>query len=328
MTKGIAFIGVWGVILAGLTFASERMAPVHELMKIRRASLEQRANEVRALSLGNSHAAGLDFSQLGLPGFHFWRTGGDMHEAAFLAEELLPALPNVQCIFVSLSPYSLHGDNGAPTRRSHAARRREVYARTASARHIEGDRTSFVLGKLSPLVRDDHWRQVLIAIKGQKRPARILDDGAPIGSTSTGTMSVDSLTAHGVRTAARHEVWIADVLSARPAAAFGGMRALDKLIHAATGSGLHVVLYTPPYHHSYLNAIPRQRLEETRTAGNALAARYDRVAYVDFSDSPHFAATPTLFRDSGHLNAPGAADFSRRLALALRAGPAAECAGP
>jgi hypothetical protein len=327
-SKGLLFITIWIVLLATLVAASERVAPIYEPMKLKRTLLQERAKEVEALSLGNSHGQALDFATLGVAGFNFRQGGGDLYEAAFIAHEVVPELPALRCVFVTLSPYSIHADNGAPTGVSRASRRRELYARTLSREYIEGDRTYFILGKLSPLVRDDHWKQVLLALTGRKPVMRIREDGTLIRRSTPRTIPAESLAAHGERSARRHEAFVREVLRVRPSAAGGGIHALEALIGTAAAREVLVILYTPPYHESYLRAMAAGRLSEVVAAGADLSKRYENVVYTDFSRSDMFAGRPDLFADSNHLNADGARMFSRLLAEHLRATRGTDCRAP
>jgi hypothetical protein len=323
--RGLIFLALWLVLLAAIAAVGEQVAPIYEPMKIRRALLRERASEIHALSIGSSHAQALDFSQLGVTGFHFWQDGGDLHESTFLAREVMPQLPALQCIFVSFSPYSIHGDNGAPTRVSRAQQRREIYARTMSREHLEGDGRLFLTGKLAPLLRDDHWKPVVLWLAGRKQAEPMTKDGAPIRARFNQSMREDSLERAGTLAASQMESIIVEVVRVRPSAKGAGLRAVEDLLNLAAATGHYVVLYSTPLHESFLRAIPALRLEEMRSAAQDLSMRHRNVVYVDYSNAEPFASRPDLFADSNHLNARGARVFSRMLADQLHAGPAAPC---
>ena len=323
--KGIVFVGIWVLLLASLVAASESVAPIYERMKTRRALLQKHANEIHTLSLGTSHAQAIDFRELGTNGFHFWQGGADLHEASFLAREVVPTLPALQCVFISMSPYALHGDNGVPTSENRVSIRRELYSATSSKNFIEGDRNVFIAGKLAPLLRDDHWKNVVLALGG-RRSERILENGAIERLNPGRTMSTDSLERDAVRTARRHEATIQEVFRAKPSAEYGGKRALDALFASSALKGLTIVLYTAPLHTSYIRAIPAVRLQEPRAVGAELSRSFENVVYADFSDAALFSGRADLFRDSNHLNEAGARLFSRMLAGRLRNDPrGAQC---
>ena len=321
---GSVFVGIWLVLLLTIAGVGERIAPVHEEMKLRRAAIRENANKFTAVSLGSSHARAVDFAGMGIEGFYFWRSSGDLHETAFLAREMMSKLPNLQCVFISLSPYSIHVDNATPAVGNLLSRRRELYGGTTSFDYIPGDRNAYLAAKLARLARDDHWKYVFLRLAG--RPAlRVLDNGYISIPRFNTSMSVAGLEMHGARVARSHEGLLQQILRANPSATDSGRRALEELLSAAAANGTSIVLYTSPLRDTYIRAIPSVRLEEAREAGIGLSGRFNNVFYADFATAEPFASRPELFMDSNHLNAAGARLFSRILAERLREEGASAC---
>lgn len=318
---GLCFFGAWVLLLVPFFVLSDNTAPVFPEIRIRRELLQSRAEEIEALSFGTSHARALDFGVLGIDGMHFWNASADLHEAAFLIDELVPTVPGLRCVFVALSPYNLVLDNAVMARHY---RRRELYARTLSARFISGDLRQFVAGKMAPLVREDHWSGVLMALARAKPSAAVYADGA-LGPRFTSTMPLDTLVRHATERARRHEAQRRQVLNGHPGAAAAGEAALTNIIER---SGMHdaaVVLYTPPYHESYVNALEDGALDGVRDRALSLARKYDHVTYADHSRDPAFRDVPDYFYNSDHMNVQGAREFSRQLKQALRGTEADVC---
>jgi hypothetical protein len=320
VSRAILFLSVWILLLMMLVGVGEHVAPVYGYMTERRALIKTHSSEIQAVSLGSSHAKAIDFTPLGINGFHLSRGGSDLHETAFLAREVLPSLPAVKCMFISVSPHSIHGDNGAAISRDRLGSRRELYSGSTSTAYIEGDRNVFFLSKLAPLLREDHWGGVLAAFVGL-RPARVTDNGALEAQKAAPALTGKALNEHGERSARHHEALIEEVLRVKPSAKNGGYYALDALLGDLSASGITVVLYTSPLHHSYLRSTLPLRLQETRAAGENLTQRHENAMYLDFSVAEPFATRSELFQDSNHLTAVGSHEFSSMLAERLRRDP-------
>ena len=309
-----AFGGMWLGVLVGLGILGETLAPVHPEITARRALIERSAADITALSLGSSHARAIDFPSMEIEGFHLSRSSGDIHEAAFLLEEMLPRLPALRCVLLPLSPFLLTLDNGAPTTRDRSALRRELYVRTGSLRYIDGDLRPFVAGKLAPVARPDHWRGVINRFRGFPPGGTVEPDGAIPHPDQLRTISRDSLRVHGAAAARLHHELSMESLSLRPDVRSRSIRALGTVIEQAGERGVHVFLYTPPYHAAYLVALPDDAMRRERSLGSNLSRRYAHVSYVDYAAHPAFTNEDRYFHNSDHLNRYGATDFSRMLA--------------
>jgi small GTP-binding protein len=309
--SGLSFVAVGMAMLAALAAASEWLDPVYGEMKERRSLVRARGGEVEAISIGNSHAGAISFEALGMRGMHLWRSGGDIHEAAFLMGELMPDLPAARCVLLPLSPYILDNDNAVRTNLDPRSRRRELYARTPSLRHLEGDWKELVAGKVSPVVRPDNWMGV-VRRKNRGRPL-VRPDGFPTRADSIAVVPVDSIAAVARRRAAVHRQRAMDLRTAATDPFARASARLDGIAAAAAARGMGLVLYSPPYTPEYLQALESEAVAAVRRAGADVASRHPHVLYLDATAHPDLAPIRAYFRDGDHLNRQGARAFSAML---------------
>lgn len=81
------------------------------------AAVESTAERERqAITVGHSSSRAIDFSVLGLSGQHLFRSGNDLFETAYLFSAILPRVPNLEYVFLPLSPFDFlrNGAEGDP----------------------------------------------------------------------------------------------------------------------------------------------------------------------------------------------------------------------
>jgi hypothetical protein len=307
--------------LAAAYTVSEAVDPVYPEARRQMETFRERRGEIEALAVGNSHSRAIDFSVLGVPGFHLWRSGNDVFEAAYLAHHAAPQLPKLRYVLVSVSFASLRLDNTAIVSRNLAGRRREMYARTPSLRWVAGDGRQFVAGKVAPVARPDHWLGVVLRVTG--RPAQAVevkeDGGMPVAPVPL--LSPDSLKRHAAARVALSAVMTGESLRHTPDLVVRTTAELDRLARTLGEHGVQVVFYTPPYFHAFVEGQDPATAAETRKVLETLERRHPNAVWLDFSTHPEFTHAPEYYRDSDHLNPPGARKFSALLRACLRTLP-------
>lgn len=321
LTRALRLTTLWILCLAGLYGLSEWVDPVYPRMKARRELARVRATELEAVSLGNSHAGAIDFETLDMKGLHLWNPGGDLHEAAFILGEMLPRLPAARCVMVGLSPYMLAADNAVARRDI----RYQIYARTLSLRHLEGDIGHWLGGKLSPVARTDNWKGVLRSFRVPRSEFEI--DGLLIRADSIATLPPDSLAQHARSRAMLHRGFATDALAARPETPQRSIARLEEIVGLAAARGIGVVLFTPPYTPAFLDALEPDALPAIRAVAARVARDHPGVEYFDASTDPRFRRSPNFFMDGDHLNRIGARAFSTQLRSRNREHELAHAAG-
>lgn len=323
---GLRFAAGGLVSLAVLYALSELLAPVHADTQARVALFEERRKTVEAVSVGNSHTAALDFGALGMQGFHFWDAGQDAFEGAFLLRYAAEQAPRMRYALVTASYGFERLNNAAMTSADYTAIRRRTYLRAGTPHFIPGDLNLWVRAWLAPIARSDQWSGVAARLAGRARPAARLAPGGLIVEPEPPRLSADSLARSARATAVIHETRAAESLANAPYTAGRVAEDLDALARELGERDVVLVLYTPPYHHTYLRAMPADVGEGTRRALQP-ALRYANVVWLDFAAHPAFTQRDHLFEDSDHLNPEGARLFSALLRRCLAALPAAGGSG-
>lgn len=320
--------------LAGgcLTFAalyalSEVVDPVAPVLRARVALFRTAAPHVEAVGVGNSHGAVIRFPELGMRGMHFAMAGEDGFEAAHLARFATRA-PRLRYVFYAVSYGVPRKDHAVVTSSDLRARRREIYARIPFERPLPGDSKLWVGGVIAPVVRDDHWKRVVGRPFRAPPRVRLTADGAPAGLVDAPPLPAERLESYGADAAREQtrlgvEMMVADsTIPARMGAT------LDALARDLRARGVTLVLYTPPYHGSYLRALDRTVNAETDALMARLTAAHPNALRLDYSADPRFTGRRELFTNSDHLNQKGGAAFSRLLAECLSSARAGRGTGP
>jgi hypothetical protein len=312
----------WRFVAGGvLAFAaaytiSEAADPVYPELRARMALYHERSPALEAVAVGNSHGATLEFRELGMRGMHLSMAGQDPFEASYLARYAAET---------SRLKYVLFAASYGLQRRDHSvvgstdlrARRRQLYARTPLQRPIEGDLEQWAAGMVSPVVRDDHWKGVFGRPIKQRPPIRLSEEGRGIGPEPP-RLGRDSLDRYGAFVAGQHRTVGEETMEIAPETPARVARRLDALARELRARGVTLVLYTPPYHVSYLRVQEPVVNAETRAIMTRLAADHPNVVWLDYSADPRFAERDELFTNSDHLNRVGGRAFSLLLRDCLR----------
>ncbi len=320
-----------GILLARcLAYMSYSIAPGHAAIgyverQEQIAALMEQRDQIEALAVGNSHNLAIDFATLEQQGYHLWHNGGDIFEATYLLEVLLPDLPNVGTVYVS-TPYSVFWIDNRSS--DIAIRRRQLYATLASWSFLENDLQNFILGKLHPLlltdywIVPDHWSRVrsalwdgggnkLVPVDRAKNGQNLADGYVECESTPR-----ETLDDHAAQRAADHLERQEAVIAIDPAIEHRAKQAMTGMIDFLKGRGIRTVFFTPLYEEGYTSRYDAGTIAKMRSRMVQLTRAYG-VEYYDFSANAELLADDHLFLNSDHLNLCGAQRFSAKLKAAM-----------
>lgn len=299
---------------------SETMAPVYAHTAAALELFQARSGRVRVLGMGNSHAVAVDFGALGAPGAHLYDSGQDLFEAAHLTRYAAQRAPRLSCVLLTLSYGTERLDNSVLTSGDYRGIRRAMYLRGGQLGHLPGDHWLWVSAMAAPIVRSDHWAQVVARLGGRApAPVALEADGKPVRAPER-PRSDRAMARHARRQTAIQLARFRESVSNSPSVAARSTAQLSALAGELEREGRLLVLYTAPLHQAYLAELPGELPRQTRAALEPVL-RHPNVLWVDFGAHPRFARRNDLFRDSDHLNAAGAREFSAllRSTLARRA---------
>ena len=304
----LAFLGAYTV--------SEAVDPINRSLRVRLGMLQERRETIEAIAVGNSHGGMLDFGEMGLDGLHFTSASQDVFEASFLARHALSAASRLEYVMFTASYGFVHKDNAVAGSLDLRGRRRRVYAMLPFERPIPGDLSLWIHGILAPVVRDDHWSGVLRGALFPAPPSTYESDGR--GAERQGPPpGADSLARYGARIGAADTRLGQEMVSLAPGVPGRAGAALSSLAGDLAARDALLVLFTPPYHESYLRPQDPALNAEARAVIEQVRARNPNVLWFDYSADPRFAGNPELFNNSDHLNVRGGKSFSRLLSECL-----------
>lgn len=317
---------VLGIALGvGLDRFRHEFAPPEDIdmERVRLERLLQYADNVQALSVGNSHSLAVDMKAIGIPGFHMWTRGQDLFEVESQLEYLLPRLPKLSTIFFTVSFASFHRDNGACTDPERGMVRSLWYASNPQLGMIGFDPTNYFKGLMTHgLVTADHWAPVVPAIKrrlaGHDKPNRkyldMMSTDGQLSVTGSGKQPVRTdewlVEEANTRTLPLHHRLQANMLENNPGLEADAVACMERIIALIGEYDARVIFFTPPYYPAYTAGVD----EGTRLAMEAHMKRFVEefgIEYHDFSRDRALTGDPANFVDSGHMSPLGAKRFGK-----------------
>jgi hypothetical protein len=261
---------------------------------------------------------------MGVRGFHLWDGGSDLLESAYLLRVVAPMLPNLKAVLIPLLPLSFRIDNSLFENRR--GLRRQYYATTPSLASwfpIRGDTANLLRGKLSPIVRDDHWRAVFgvddsaggggRSQLGDQRGGQGVfdDDGSP---PPVATRMNPAMSTERILYVERLIEYSEASVRAKPQLPDDIYRELAAVIATLRARDVRVICFSSPYLESVnqLYAGLTTEQNELKHYVGRLSEEHG-VEYFDFATDPAFTNRPDWFFNEDHLNLFGAKAFSRKL---------------
>ena len=257
------------------------------------------------LVLGNSHASIAAPKILGCPKGERLNSGGtDLSELLYQVKYLAPRLPKLNTVFISMSYFTLHINNGAFRNpfgtRTRREKRLRLYAAYNTLQVIDGNLSDFVMGKLYPLFTQDHWRKILDPKKEPQTKKTRKPTGKKQISREEKISNLDIHAHQRCRTVYKDMVpnmarnYHGDIVQNNKSLLFS-------IVETLQAQGIRVVFFTPPYWPAYLKQTPPEFIAGTRGAMKELQERYG-IEYYDFSDDDYFRKHPEFYVNSDHLN--------------------------
>jgi len=322
-----SFLLIGWVIAQGLRIAADRLDPprhwwANERKNVRAARRSEVWDGVEILAVGNSHAGAFDFPSMGRRGKTMNRAGGDIHEMRAIGEYWLGQAEDVELLFVAVSYYVLHADNGLdgiPV--ENRSNRIAFYANQPIWWPVAGDRRLLALGKLQrvfphqQVVRWDAWEAPSRAVIARLRDFAGETEQSSTEGQNTGASSMSIEEISRMRSARD-----AEIIRRRGIAQVPDLVAELAAIGAFTSHrSIRLVLITPPYHRTYNLFFDQELPGEAARHRQRLSklARTVGAEFYDFSNDPRWSTRDEWFTDSDHLSDRGRASFSRELARVL-----------
>lgn len=327
--KAALFLSIGFALAAALAYAAhavwpDTMSNDYEDYQLQVEQLREQADEIEALSVGNSHSVAIDFETLGQRGYHLWRPSGDLFEARYQLEALLPSLPNVHTVYISTSYTEFRWDNGADPEREFI--RQEMYSILPASAPLPGDLDNFMLGKLRSvfpfdyLIRADHWKNVfrglLVRPDDPPQPIRVRreTDGQTFNPrfVECSVLGDEELAEAAEIDVATHQGRMSTMAASNTHLQRDAYRTAVELIRFLQERDIRVVFYTPPYYKTYTELSDPALISEMKQTMSRLQQEYG-VEYYDFSADEELISDSRLFLNTDHLNLCGARVFSTRL---------------
>jgi hypothetical protein len=318
--RPLAFLGGLAVLLAGL-YAVGRSR--YETVQFRsdRQNLD-RLKDRNAVVFGSSHGFDILPEEVGLDGVNLAHGGQDAFEMAYMARVVKRRIPHLETVVFAVSYFTFALDNAAYIERgkqTRIGRRLAMYASFSSLGFVPGDGPAWVKGLLAPVVTKNHWKNVLWPWGSSEETPNGFDL-PPSPKRDRGVTSRASAVAHAERRCDEYDELMQNMASNHPNLDEDAYSALRDVAKELEGSGVRVVLVTPPYYVTYNDCFDPKLQERTRRFAERIAGETG-AEYFDASRRPEFTRDRRFFLNSDHMNRTGKIEFSRWLGRRLKLNP-------
>ena len=322
--KEIAFLALGLCIWVALAEATSHLGGPESTLEYRVNDLLKNHRDVEAIAVGHSHNMALDFSVLGIDGYHAWDGGSDVFEVEYELRSLVPKLHNLRAVFMPMAYWGFVRDNSAvPERR---VRNLDYYRAFHSGPISASDRWLYLRASSWNIVRSDHWKVIVEAVlrhKGDTTLPAGIDpaDGHSIQSDDFKPMSYEELVEYTKSDPAgvKAHLDIQDACKAGHAnLAKDTYTCVVRIIKFLQTRGIRVIFFTPPYFATYTELYYPETIRSMKARMEELVDEY-AVEYYDFSTDKDLIHNNLLFKNDDHLDADGAVVFSKKLRAAMHA---------
>jgi hypothetical protein len=299
------FLALGGILWLGLEKVSRAHPPQGwDLILLQRMDTVRRAPEsIRILAIGNSHAGAIAPEALEPGSLILPFPWNDLADVNHQLRTLVPRLPQLQVVLITVSYFTLHWSNDALGDEGLLDSRRKFHAVAPGWKPVEGDVESLVQGKTYWIARPDHWLGVFSGIRGS--PMELDDLGEHLEEFRTDSF----LVAHAEDRVPHTLDQAREMLELDPVLPEANQARLVDLLAYLDEEGVCVVLYTPPFHWRYRELYgDAPSLEEMNRRIRRISAKTG-VPWLDHSDHP-MSGDARWFVDSDHLNNEGRARFT------------------
>lgn len=195
--------------------------------------------------------------------------------------------------------------------------RQDYYNSIPSFKWVRGDFTNFVESKLSSIIREDHWKEVLYSLlKGKK------DNIKETGIDKYGQFTNDLV--RSFKSKDSLEVLAKEIQV--PMYLFGEnftlkynenvlkdtYNSIVSIINYAKEKNIRLIFYTTPVYKSFTDYYSKESINVMRNKMKLLKKEFG-IEYYDFSEDTKFISNNKFYYNSDHLNKNGAKEFSENL---------------
>lgn len=269
-------------------------------------------SSIEAVCLGRSHAASLDYDAIGVHGANLAMGGRDLASIEFWLDTMVPHLPHLREVDISISYSSLYFDNKAFGSGVVDARV-ALYHSLPTMHFMSGDRGDFLVGKFFTFIHPDHGREALLAMLGKRQG--LMGGGAYAENYMPESKMDENATYQAyIHSADRNRASRND-----PDVIRKNVECISRIHKKLAERRIRCVFFTPPYHLYYTKHFPQEDIKEMKQAMQELHDR-EGVVYLDYSVTGGISSDVTYFHNADHLNGRGKEAFSKMFEKWLREG--------
>lgn len=283
------------LLSAGIRYENEDRKRIQEVL--------QNCDKVEVLVVGGSNAAAIKIDKSEYFGYNLFVNGRDFAEIYYTLNFLIPKLPKLKYVFITLNYFTLYRDNLSISQ-GLADSRVVMYYSTPSWTFIPGDFTNFLLGKFFPFIKENHWQSIIKSLlnfndwrarKHQETNKNVLKPDSTKIYTKVYKYSV-------------YEKGIA--IRNNPQVKQYNFSLILNLVKKLNERNINCIFFSTPYYFLYSRFFNNYDKKELRYYLQKLSKEY-KFCYLDFSMDPEYIYDPNLFQDEDHLTESASQTFSK-----------------
>lgn len=279
------------------------------------------------VSIGNSTASAIDFSELCKGGRDFHYPGNDLFGSEAILSLLLDRYPSLKTVYLSINRFSLTQDNGAKGSEGIVSRK-QVYRLLSDygkKNLIGGDWQNALIGWYMPIVRDDRWKFPIALVL-----SNIVDLNIPRTSEDRWRQYQDKLLAEEIKDwdGIKRTLTIRANLTSKiikrnryydPTIQYRCADVLLRIQKKLKNRQIEFIVFSPPIPElisSYLKIEDPSYKQFYKSTLNML--RDNGTLVLEYDNDPRYYKKYELFKDAWHLNDKGRKYFTKQLKNDLR----------
>lgn len=269
----------------------------------------ENSNQIKAITLGNSHAGSIDWESLGFEKSGMSMHGGfyDIFEMYYVAKNVIPKMDSLRYVFISVPYYFFSFDNGAFDDSYQNSFRQRTYFMVPKFELINNDIRNYFQARIAPIARPDKWKGVIAP-----PVLNLFEDIIITRPIESNPAPTDYIKRHAKSRTEQNYRQVENMRKGHPNLEQDAYHRFIALLELFKKHNIKAILFRPSYHYLFQT----QSNQEMISLNDSLlleARKRHQFSWFDFTNDTTLSKNDSLFIDSDHYNNKGQKRFSKKL---------------